>query len=290
MNELNINTFEYYLEKPKTKLEIHPNCVRHTDKFKMKDKMLLVVNCDSDIFLHPMIRSLYKNVNQDDFTFCIFDNSYSAKFNEDIYFNYDFNNILFLDNTRCYTDVVPKRWIVDVSEKMLYENRFASIIHCKTVDFCLKYFKQEGVKDLILVDSDVLFKQNPFNVVDRNYVCVGEYEWCHHRLAPYFLYFNLEKLELDYFDENRMLGLSTNDLSHYDTGGSFTEDLKRTKTPYKEINKEDYITHFGGGSYIFTHEDIKGTHNVICTKEQQRQISFNLVYKWLSENSKLYLF
>ena len=100
MNELNIKSFHSFLQK-ESKIEIHPNCIRHTDDFKMKEKMLLVVNCDSDIFLHPMIRSLYKNVNQEEFTLCIFDNSYSAKFNEDIYFNYGFNNILFLDNTRC---------------------------------------------------------------------------------------------------------------------------------------------------------------------------------------------
>ena len=95
MNELNIHSCEYFL-KELTKLSIHPNCVRHTDNFKLNEKMLLVVNCDSDIFLHPMIRSLYNKVNQEEFTLCIFDNSWSAKFNEDIYFNYGFNNILII--------------------------------------------------------------------------------------------------------------------------------------------------------------------------------------------------
>ena len=288
MNELNIKPFDCFLQK-ESKIEIHPNCIRHTDDFKMKEKMLLVVNCDSDIFLHPMIRSLYKNVNQDDFTFCIFDNSYSAKFKEDIYFNYGFNNILFLDNTRCYTDVVPRRWIVDVDEELLNQNRFASVIHCKTVDFCLKYFKQEGVKDLILADSDVLFKQNPFNIIDRNYVCVGENEAKNHRLAPYLLYFNLEKLELNYFDETRMLGITSDDLTLYDTGGAFTEDLINKKLPYKQIKLEDYIEHFGGGSYIFDADDIKGTHNIICSRQEQPQKSFELVYKWLKLNNSLYL-
>lgn len=288
MNELNIKSFDSFLQKD-SKIEIHPNCIRHTDDFKMKEKMLLVVNCDSDIFLHPMIRSLYKNVNQNDFTLCIFDNSYSAKFNEDIYFNYGFNNILFLDNTRCYTDAVPRRWIVDVNEELLNQNRFASVIHCKTVDFCLKYFKQEGVKDLILADSDVLFKQNPFNIIDRNYVCVGENEAKNHRLAPYLLYFNLEKLELNYFDETRMLGITSDDLTLYDTGGAFTEDLIDKKLPYKQIKLEDYIEHFGGGSYIFDADDIKGTHNIICSRQEQPQKSFELVYKWLKMNNTLYL-
>lgn len=288
MNELTIKSFDCFLQK-ESKIEIHPNCIRHTDDFKMKEKVLLVVNCDSDIFLHPMIRSLYKNVNQDDFTLCIFDNSYSAKFNEDIYFNYGFNNILFLDNTRCYTDVVPRRWIVDVNEELLNQNRFASVIHCKTVDFCLKYFKQEGVKDLILADSDVLFKQNPFNIIDRNYVCVGENEAKNHRLAPYLLYFNLEKLELNYFDETRMFGITSDDLTLYDTGGAFTEDLIDKKLPYKQIKLEDYIEHFGGGSYIFDADDIKGTHNIICSRQEQPQKSFELVYKWLKLNNSLYL-
>lgn len=287
MNELTIKSFDCFLQNEK--IEIHPNCIRHTDDFKMKEKVLLVVNCDSDIFLHPMIRSLYKNVNQDDFTLCIFDNSYSAKFNEDIYFNYGFNNILFLDNTRCYTDAVPRRWIVDVNEELLNQNRFASVIHCKTVDFCLKYFKQEGVKDLILADSDVLFKQNPFNIIDRNYVCVGENEAKNHRLAPYLLYFNLEKLELNYFDETRMLGITSDDLTLYDTGGAFTEDLIDKKLPYKQIKLEDYIEHFGGGSYIFDADDIKGTHNIICSRQEQPQKSFELVYKWLKLNNSLYL-
>lgn len=31
----------------------------------------MVVNCDSDFFLHPCIRSLFKNTNKDDFTILI---------------------------------------------------------------------------------------------------------------------------------------------------------------------------------------------------------------------------
>ena len=288
MNELNIHSCEYFL-KELTKLSIHPNCVRHTDNFKLNEKMLLVVNCDSDIFLHPMIRSLYKNVNQNEFTLCIFDNSWSAKFNEDIYFNYGFNNILFLDNTRCYTDVVPRRCIIDIDEPLINSNNYASVIHCKTIDFCLKYFKQEGVRDLIVIDSDVLFKQNPFNIIDRNYVCVGEYEQIYHRFAPYLLYFNLDKLNINYYDPNRMLGITTNDIHYYDTGGSFTEDFLNNKEQFKEIKINEYIEHFGGGSYIFVADDINGQHNVNFTKEEQPQKSFDLVYSWLSKNSKLYL-
>ena len=39
MNELNIKSFDSFLQK-ESKIEIHPNCIRHTDDFKMKEKML----------------------------------------------------------------------------------------------------------------------------------------------------------------------------------------------------------------------------------------------------------
>ena len=275
MNELNIKSAEQFISY---KLNIKPELIRHSKDFKLKDKLIFVTNANSDLFLHPMIRSLYKNVNKDDFTLCIFDNSWTSRFPEELYFQYGFDNIISLDNTN--------RGVVEGIEESEFRG---SIIHCKTVDFCLKYFKQEGVKDFILVDSDVLFKTNPFNAVDKDYVCVGEYEGKNHRLAPYLLYFNLDKLNINYFDKNRMLGISTDDLTLYDTGAAFTEDLIKNNLPYKQIKLEKYIEHFGGGSYIFDAEDIQNQHNVICTKETQPQKSFDLVYSWLSKNSNLYL-
>jgi hypothetical protein len=287
MNDLNILSAESFIHLV-NKIKIHPNCIKHSDNFKLKDKVLLVANCDSDLFLHPMIRSLYKNVNQDEFTLCIFDNSWSAKFNEDIYFNYGFDNILFLDNTINFQITPATRGIVDINEPVKYPDYFSSIIHCKSIDFCLKYLKQEGVKDLILADSDVLFKQNPFNVIDRNYTCVGNYEQKFNRFAPYFLYFNLDKLNIDYYDPTRMFGLSTDILYHYETGGAFTETYLNRKEPFKEVDIYDYIEHFGGGSYVFSARDLKGQHNIECSPENQPQLSFELVYKWLKKNSNLY--
>lgn len=287
MNELNILNAESFIQL--NKIKIHPYCMKHTNKFELKKKVLLVATCDSDIFLHPLIRSLYKNVNQEEFTLCIFDNSWSAKFNEDIYFNYGFNNILFLDNTKNYSNEYPRRGIIEIDEQLINSNNYASVIHCKTIDFCLKYFKQEGVKDLIVIDSDVLLKQNPFNIIDSNYTCVGEYEQVYHRFAPYLLYFNLDKLNINYYDQNRMLGITTNDIHFYDTGGAFTEDFLKNKEKFKEIKINEYIEHFGGGSYIFVADDINGQHHVNFTKEEQPQKSYELVYKWLKDNSHLYL-
>jgi len=275
MNELNIKSAEQFILY---KLDIKPELIRHSKDFKLKDKLIFVTNANSDLFLHPMIRSLYKNVNKDDFTLCIFDNSWTSRFPEELYFQYGFDNIISLDNT--------KRGVVEGIEESEFRG---SIIHCKTVDFCLKYFKQEGVKDFILVDSDVLFKTNPFNVVDKDYVCVGEYEDEKSRIKPYFQYFNLEKLDINYYDETRMLGITSYDCYVYDTGMAFTEDLKKYNKPVKYINIEDYIAHFYGGSYVYAQKEIAKYHKIDCTEQTQPQKSYELVYQWLKDNNSLYL-
>ena len=239
MNELNIKSAEQFISY---KLNIKPELIRHSKDFKLKDKLIFVTNANSDLFLHPMIRSLYKNVNKDDFTLCIFDNSWTSRFPEELYFQYGFDNIISLDNTN--------RGVVEGIEESEFRG---SIIHCKTVDFCLKYFKQEGVKDFILVDSDVLFKTNPFN------------------------------------DENRMLGITSFDGYVYDTGMAFTEDLKKYNKPVKYINIDDYITHFYGGSYVYAQKEITKYHKIDCTEQTQPQKSYELVYQWLKDNNSLYL-
>lgn len=275
MNELNIKSAEQFISY---KLDIKPELIRHSKDFKLKDKLIFVTNANSDLFLHPMIRSLYKNVNKDDFTLCIFDNSWTSRFPEELYFQYGFDNIISLDNTN--------RCVVEGIEESEFRG---SIIHCKTVDFCLKYFKQEGVKDFILVDSDVLFKTNPFNAVDKDYVCVGEYEDEKSRIKPYFQYFNLEKLDINYYDETRMLGITSSDSYVYDTGMAFTEDLKKYNKPVKYINIDDYITHFYGGSYVYAQKEITKYHKIDCNEKTQPQKSYELVYQWLKDNNSLYL-
>lgn len=198
---------------------------------------------------------------------------------------------MFLDNSINWNDGTPARHIININKKYNAKNNFAgSICHCISVDFMIKYLIQNNVKDLILVDSDVLFKQNPLNVINHDYVSIGQYNYDYKRIDPCFIYFNLDKIKeyrLNYFDETRMLGISTENYKEYDTGSSFTEDIIKNNYKYFDIKYTDYVEHFVGGSYIFNAADLPKWHNI--KKEDQPQYTYNLVYKWLSEHSSLYL-
>lgn len=288
MNELNIKDVNYFNMVEKWE-SIPPYCFRFSPDFQFKKNALLIINCDSDLLLHPCLRSLYKHTNQDDFSLIVFDNSNSTKFNIDLYINFGFKNIFYINNTKWYYNTEDDRGfraVVDVSDKQ--SSKSSSVMHCKSVDFMLKILKIKGVENLLLADSDVLFKRNPFAIVNTDYACIGEYYDVKNRIEPYLMYFNLNKIDIDYYDETRMLGLTSDDYRIYDTGGAFTEDLFKNRLPYKNIKLNNYIEHFGGGSYLFIADDINGMKSINVTKEEQPQKAYELIYSWLNKHSNLY--
>ncbi len=284
MNELDIKSVNEY-SIMECFNNIPPYCFRPDKNVVLKKNALLIINCDSDLFLHPALRSLYKNTNKDDYSLVIFDNSNSTRFNIDIYLNYGFDNIFYINNTKWYNegDDEGRRAIIEIEQK--YQDKAASIMHCRTVDYMMNVLKHKGVENLILADSDVLLKKNPLDIIDENYACIGEYEIEKNRIAPYLLYLNLNKLDIDFYDETRMLGITSNDYRKYDTCGSFTEDLFNSKLPYKEIKISDYIEHFGAGSYAYNtdngivrNENVKGNPNKV----------YDIIWNWLKEYKELY--
>lgn len=259
-------------------------CVRQFSDFDFKRNCILIVNCDSDLFLHPCLRSLYKNVSPSDFSLIIFDNSFNTYINIELYKNYGFNNILFLDNTPRYIrEGVCPRPIFQTPKDILLH--IPSIMHCFTIDMMMKILKARGTKNLILADSDLLFKKNPFYLIDENYATIGTYIDAQHRFHPYFQYLNLEKLDIDYFDINRMLGFSTNDTNKYDTGAAFSEDLIRKNLNYKNIDTSEYVEHFGGGSYAY----FVGRDAVrdIDVKDKPEK-AYEIIWEWLKANQQYY--
>ena len=287
MNNLNVLKAEEFL--PATKLEnitIHPNCIVSSKNFKWKKTVIATANCDSDIFLHPYLRSLYKQTSQDDFSLVIFDNSFTTKFNSAIYTNYGFENIFFIDNTCNWFDIKRSRGVIDVpSITPLGYNYYGSRIHCLTIDFLIKYLYKNGVENLILTDSDVIFKTNPLGIIDNNYISIGKYEKHLNRLCPYFIYFNLKKineLNINYYDETRLIGMIPDVEFKYDTGGSFFEDLNKIPNSIKYEDIYKYIDHFGAGSYAYMAESAGGKD--VRTLENKPQVTYNMIWEWISKN------
>lgn len=186
-------------------------------------------------------------------TIYIFDNSDAQPF------TYRQDNIVYFDNT--------KGQIINYTEWLKrYPNNtrsfeatriHGSAKHCYAVETCMRLIP-EG---FILLDSDVLVKRNLSELWDEDYVYVAEVETQPRstikRVIPFVCFINgklCKKNNVHFFDENYMHGLSytknNNRADWYDTGSGFY--IQASKLPHKEIKWNDYVEHFGSGSWQVT--------------------------------------
>ena len=154
------------------------------------------------------------------------------------------------------------------------ENNFSSAKHSMSIQKCIELIND----DFILLDSDVLLKKNPYDIIDKTKIFSGELlrygknnELC--RVLPFICYINarmMKRLGLKYHDPRYMHGLRvTKEGDRYDTGANLYRVSK--DLPYKEVDIDEYIVHYRGGSW----EDA-------YNKRTGRDISSR---EWLDENA-----
>jgi len=140
--------------------------------------------------------------------------------------------------------------------------------HCAAVDYALKNCIK--TKYVLLTDSDILFKTSVKNLIhtfDNNVDIVGEIEGNNSRLKPMFCIINIERFKkenMDFYDPKRCMNNFTSiwdangnyvkDIIHPDkwygdTGASFLWDAQRNNWNIKRIKMNDYIEHYGRGSF-----------------------------------------
>lgn len=198
-----------------------------------------------------------------------------------------FNNVEVLDN--------KLGQIVDFEKELKkYPNRrrslgrfskYGSFKHCISVDKCFDIIGD----NFILLDSDVLIKRDLTPLYDESCIFCGEVvEWSwdriidgkkapvHKRVDPRICFINVRMAKekgIRYFDEEHMVGTYYTDLDSdsYDTGCWFYENAH--KFTNKQIHSNDYVIHFGGGSYTSS-----GTK---CKMSKE---------KWLETNKKYWKF
>lgn len=178
-------------------------------------------------------------------------------------YDWGVSNVTVIDNSR--GQVVNFE-----SELRKYPNRekslgraskFGSFKHCISVDKCFDILDEP----FILLDSDVLLKKDPSDLVSDDIYWAGEvtdWTWGRgrrgekwpvtKRIRPFICYINLPKCKengIRYFDEHHMAGLWNPDkeADSYDVGGWLYEQTKEFEN--RLINLSDYVVHFGGGSY-----------------------------------------
>jgi hypothetical protein len=121
---------------------------------------------------------------------------------------------------------------------------FGSVKHALTVQWLIDNLND----DFILLDSDVLIKKDIRDIVDTSVGFVSDLN--KYRVLPFLIYFNvnfLKQHDIHFFD-----GINIHPFKfgyNKDTGGSFLEECKNKKITYKKINYNDYIVHYGSGSW-----------------------------------------
>lgn len=183
----------------------------------------------------------------------LFDNSNKYPFN-----NLElFENIIYYDNTKGqlinFDEELKKYPHRNINEQLKSGCNFGSAKHSMSIQWLINNLDEE----FILCDSDILLKK-PIDFIDQTVACVSDtirITRTLYRIAPFIAYINtplLKILKIKFFDGNRMHGLTNfGKFVYYDTGTSFYEDIIRHKKIklHKKINYNDYIIHFGSGSW-----------------------------------------
>lgn len=237
----NINVFFNYNKETLEKKII-------VNKYSLMDDELIfcVVNYNTPLFINYLIKSIDFHVKQP-YKIYIFDNSDKYP-----YVNSNKENIIILDNTK--GDIINfETWLKNFPNRFncwAKNNNWGSAKHCYSVQKCMEIIN----KNFILLDSDILFKKDPSDIIDLNSFYCGEIITMKtqklKRIAPFMCYINVTLCNLygiNYFYSHYMHGLEES-AHDYDTGGAFYKFVK--PYPHREITLSDYIIHYGQGSWI----------------------------------------
>ena len=225
------------------------------------NKNIVIIHYNTPYLTECLVRSVNKFVK--DAKIYIFDNSDKDPFIA------KFDNVTIFDNTKGqiidfdkWLENYPKRFKSTEATKM-----FGSAKHCYSIEKCIELVDE----NFILLDSDVLLKRDISCLYDERVIYIGEIIKQPYvsvkRVLPFVCFINVEMMKKygkHYFDDNYMHGLHNDKVNKhadwYDTGAGFytnTLDL-----PHMDIICEDYVTHYGHGSWN------KEGYTYSCTAEE----------------------
>lgn len=214
----------------------------HLAPFYLMEKNVCIVHFNTPELTRATIRSLWKHTPGCKVT--IFDNSDSIPFGA-------MEGVLVIDNTKG-RNIDFDEMISSFPDRRESDNGYGSAKHCRSVDFLMDLFKD----GFLLLDSDVLVIKDVSSLFDNTAAWVGQpHKSIKHkvnieRLYPFCCYINTKMCMengIRYFDRDHMWQLSDGIGRWYDTGAWF---LYATRAlPHRKIRTNDYIIHYGGGSF-----------------------------------------
>ena len=206
---------------------------------------VLIVHYNTPRLTECLVRSINMHVN--DAVIYIFDNS------DNLPFTAEFDNVNIIDNTKGQYINFDK-WLKHYPNKLRSagrSNKWGSAKHCYSVEKCMELIND----NFILLDSDVLLKQDISDLINEDVVYAGEIieqpKSTIKRVSPFICFINVKlckEHDIHFFDDDYMHGLcKTYQADRYDTGAGFY--INAQEYPHIDIKTEDYVVHYGHGSW-----------------------------------------
>ena len=207
-----------------------------------------IVNYNTQRLTECAIRSLWRHTPQA--RVVVFDNSDRKPFRVPSGFA---AGITYLDNTHGQLidfDAALSRY---PNKEYSARNRsnFGSAKHTMSIDWLMDYCPD----GFVLADSDVLFRQDITPLVNPRRAAVGSLQVKQGipLLMPQLCYLNVPLLRehhIRYFNGQKMWALSNNyPNNRYDTGAWLYEELINHRLSFRDTDINEYIMHFGHGSW-----------------------------------------
>jgi len=206
---------------------------------------IAVVHYNTPKLLEAAIKSLFKHT--DGCHVYVFDNSDAEPFKTKM------PNVEVVDNTKGQLinfdeilETYPDKW-----ERDQQKSNYGSAKHSMSVDKLMDIIPT----GFVLMDSDVLIKDDITSFFNNKVACVGAEEIKHNvpLLMPFLCYLNnpmLHENGVKYFNGDKMWALSSvSPNQYYDTGAWLLEEVRRCKLPVDYKNIWGYVKHLGHGSW-----------------------------------------
>ena len=247
------------------------------------NKNIVIIHYNTPHLTECLVRSI--NLFVKDAVIYIFDNSDKSPFVA------KFNNVTLLDNTKGQI-VNFDEWLKKYPRRTISNgkvNGWGSAKHCYSVEKCMELIGE----NFFLLDSDILLKRDISELADNNCIYVGETitqpNSTVKRILPYLCYINVDMCKengVHYFDQNYMHGLSytvNNSVAdRYDTGAGFY--VHASKFKHKDINLNNYIIHYGHGSWHkigvkikYTANDWLKIHKKLWSDEKNKKVIYTCI-------------
>ena len=220
---------------------------------------VLIIHYNTPSLTAACIRSLLKHTP--DVRVTVFDNSDKFPFATAVPQLSIVNcQLSIIDNTKGQI-VDWEKWLATFPYKIpTPENRWGSAKHCYSVELCMDRFRD----GFLLMDSDVLIKQDVSDLVDRRapwkggvHINTRRFGVLIPRVIPFLCWINTPLLQqhgIRYFNPDRMWNLTpTHPYCHYDTGAWLLEASNAAGLQGRIVDIKPYIEHLGHASWHERH-------------------------------------